>query len=176
MQNNPPRHGEQVFYPCLLDMMCNNVILQIVKKPWRVIHKYGNIFSCFGRGKGLILNISSGLASIPFPLYTLYTASKVSSQVFSGFPKSCEVTAHVICVPYRCLWKDFPKAFKVNTKIKGSLFRYFLIILKGFFVHQILEVLSHLSWFLGSGTIWCLHSNGSLSRDQHDNSVSRRFC
>lgn len=80
------------------------------------------------------MNISSGIASIPFPLYTLYSASKVSSQVFSGFPKSREVTAHVICVPYRCLWKDFPKAFKVNTKIKGSLFRYFRIILKGFFL------------------------------------------
>ncbi|XP_034451809.1 testosterone 17-beta-dehydrogenase 3 isoform X1 [Hippoglossus hippoglossus] len=29
------------------------------------------------RGKGLIVNISSGVACIPFPLYTLYAASKV---------------------------------------------------------------------------------------------------
>ncbi|XP_060928072.1 17-beta-hydroxysteroid dehydrogenase type 3 [Limanda limanda] len=29
------------------------------------------------RGKGLIVNISSGVACIPFPLYTLYSASKV---------------------------------------------------------------------------------------------------
>lgn len=29
------------------------------------------------RGKGVIVNISSGVASIPFPLYTLYAASKV---------------------------------------------------------------------------------------------------
>uniref|UniRef100_G3NV81 Hydroxysteroid (17-beta) dehydrogenase 3 n=1 Tax=Gasterosteus aculeatus aculeatus TaxID=481459 RepID=G3NV81_GASAC len=28
------------------------------------------------RGKGVIVNISSGIASIPFPLYTLYAASK----------------------------------------------------------------------------------------------------
>ncbi|XP_070689919.1 17-beta-hydroxysteroid dehydrogenase type 3 [Pempheris klunzingeri] len=35
------------------------------------------------RGKGLILNISSGIASIPFPLYTLYAASKVFLERFS---------------------------------------------------------------------------------------------
>uniref|UniRef100_A0A3Q4ACI3 Uncharacterized protein n=1 Tax=Mola mola TaxID=94237 RepID=A0A3Q4ACI3_MOLML len=29
------------------------------------------------RGKGVILNVSSGVASIPFPLYNLYAASKV---------------------------------------------------------------------------------------------------
>uniref|UniRef100_A0A8C5N3U6 Hydroxysteroid (17-beta) dehydrogenase 3 n=1 Tax=Gouania willdenowi TaxID=441366 RepID=A0A8C5N3U6_GOUWI len=29
------------------------------------------------RGKGLIVNISSGIASIPFPMYSLYAASKV---------------------------------------------------------------------------------------------------
>uniref|UniRef100_A0A3Q1HAL5 Hydroxysteroid (17-beta) dehydrogenase 3 n=1 Tax=Acanthochromis polyacanthus TaxID=80966 RepID=A0A3Q1HAL5_9TELE len=35
------------------------------------------------RGKGLILNISSGIATIPFPLYTLYAASKVFVERFS---------------------------------------------------------------------------------------------
>lgn len=35
------------------------------------------------RGKGVIVNISSGVASIPFPLYTLYTASKVFVERFS---------------------------------------------------------------------------------------------
>ncbi|XP_069555646.1 17-beta-hydroxysteroid dehydrogenase type 3 isoform X1 [Brachyistius frenatus] len=35
------------------------------------------------RGKGVILNISSGIASIPFPLYTLYAASKVFVERFS---------------------------------------------------------------------------------------------
>ncbi|KAM9360115.1 17-beta-hydroxysteroid dehydrogenase type 3 [Symphorus nematophorus] len=35
------------------------------------------------RGKGVILNISSGVASIPFPLYTLYAASKVFVERFS---------------------------------------------------------------------------------------------
>ncbi|XP_008282270.1 17-beta-hydroxysteroid dehydrogenase type 3 [Stegastes partitus] len=35
------------------------------------------------RGKGLIVNISSGIASIPFPLYTLYSASKVFVERFS---------------------------------------------------------------------------------------------
>ncbi|KAI4819911.1 hypothetical protein KUCAC02_027913 [Chaenocephalus aceratus] len=34
-------------------------------------------------GKGLILNISSGVASIPCPLYTLYAASKVFVERFS---------------------------------------------------------------------------------------------
>lgn len=33
--------------------------------------------SSFHREKGLILNISSGIASVPFPMYTLYAASKV---------------------------------------------------------------------------------------------------
>lgn len=35
------------------------------------------------RGKGVIVNISSGVASIPFPLYTLYAASKVFVEIFS---------------------------------------------------------------------------------------------
>uniref|UniRef100_H2UKQ9 Hydroxysteroid (17-beta) dehydrogenase 3 n=1 Tax=Takifugu rubripes TaxID=31033 RepID=H2UKQ9_TAKRU len=35
------------------------------------------------RGKGLILNVSSGIASIPFPMYTLYAASKVFVERFS---------------------------------------------------------------------------------------------
>uniref|UniRef100_A0A3Q4H5F5 Hydroxysteroid (17-beta) dehydrogenase 3 n=1 Tax=Neolamprologus brichardi TaxID=32507 RepID=A0A3Q4H5F5_NEOBR len=35
------------------------------------------------RGKGMILNVSSGIASIPFPLYTLYAASKVFVERFS---------------------------------------------------------------------------------------------
>ncbi|XP_029295221.1 17-beta-hydroxysteroid dehydrogenase type 3 [Cottoperca gobio] len=35
------------------------------------------------RGKGVIVNISSGIASIPFPLYTLYAASKVFVERFS---------------------------------------------------------------------------------------------
>uniref|UniRef100_A0A8C9WY68 Hydroxysteroid (17-beta) dehydrogenase 3 n=1 Tax=Sander lucioperca TaxID=283035 RepID=A0A8C9WY68_SANLU len=35
------------------------------------------------REKGVIVNISSGVASIPFPLYTLYAASKVFVERFS---------------------------------------------------------------------------------------------
>lgn len=35
------------------------------------------------RRKGVILNISSGVASVPFPLYTLYAASKVFVERFS---------------------------------------------------------------------------------------------
>ncbi|XP_028270683.1 17-beta-hydroxysteroid dehydrogenase type 3 isoform X2 [Parambassis ranga] len=35
------------------------------------------------RGKGLIVNVSSGIASVPFPLYTLYAASKVFVERFS---------------------------------------------------------------------------------------------
>ncbi|KAM3611512.1 uncharacterized protein V6R79_019901 [Siganus canaliculatus] len=35
------------------------------------------------RGKGIILNISSGIASVPFPMYTLYCASKVFVNRFS---------------------------------------------------------------------------------------------
>ncbi|CAJ1069008.1 testosterone 17-beta-dehydrogenase 3 [Xyrichtys novacula] len=35
------------------------------------------------RGKGVIINISSGVASVPFPLYTLYAASKVFVERFS---------------------------------------------------------------------------------------------
>uniref|UniRef100_A0A3Q3L507 Hydroxysteroid (17-beta) dehydrogenase 3 n=1 Tax=Labrus bergylta TaxID=56723 RepID=A0A3Q3L507_9LABR len=35
------------------------------------------------RGKGVILNMSSGVASVPFPLYTLYAASKVFVERFS---------------------------------------------------------------------------------------------
>ncbi|CAN9513091.1 unnamed protein product [Ophioblennius macclurei] len=35
------------------------------------------------RGKGLIVNISSGIASIPFPFYSLYAASKIFVERFS---------------------------------------------------------------------------------------------
>ncbi|XP_024130981.1 testosterone 17-beta-dehydrogenase 3 isoform X1 [Oryzias melastigma] len=35
------------------------------------------------RRKGVIVNISSGIASIPFPLYTLYAASKIFVERFS---------------------------------------------------------------------------------------------
>lgn len=75
----------------------------------------------------MIVNISSGAASIPFPLYTLYAASKVS-------PAS---PVHLLCSEFtsydhprsnlcsdRCLWKDFLKVFKLNTKTKGLLYRY----------------------------------------------------
>uniref|UniRef100_A0A3B4UGZ7 Hydroxysteroid (17-beta) dehydrogenase 3 n=1 Tax=Seriola dumerili TaxID=41447 RepID=A0A3B4UGZ7_SERDU len=43
------------------------------------------IVFCFflHRGKGVILNISSGVAFIPFPMYTLYAASKVFVERFS---------------------------------------------------------------------------------------------
>uniref|UniRef100_A0A8C7ZPE3 Hydroxysteroid (17-beta) dehydrogenase 3 n=1 Tax=Oryzias sinensis TaxID=183150 RepID=A0A8C7ZPE3_9TELE len=35
------------------------------------------------RRKGVIVNISSGIASVPFPLYTLYAASKIFVERFS---------------------------------------------------------------------------------------------
>nr|XP_043882799.1 testosterone 17-beta-dehydrogenase 3 [Solea senegalensis] len=35
------------------------------------------------RGRGVIVNVSSGVACIPFPLYTLYSASKVFVERFS---------------------------------------------------------------------------------------------
>ncbi|XP_063043098.1 17-beta-hydroxysteroid dehydrogenase type 3 [Engraulis encrasicolus] len=35
------------------------------------------------RGKGVILNVSSGIAVIPFPTYTLYTATKACVDTFS---------------------------------------------------------------------------------------------
>ncbi|XP_054630707.1 17-beta-hydroxysteroid dehydrogenase type 3 isoform X3 [Dunckerocampus dactyliophorus] len=35
------------------------------------------------RGRGVILNVSSGIASIPFPLYSLYAASKIFVERFS---------------------------------------------------------------------------------------------
>ncbi|KAM3867456.1 17-beta-hydroxysteroid dehydrogenase type 3 [Diretmus argenteus] len=35
------------------------------------------------RGKGVIVNVSSGMASVPLPLYTLYSASKVFVERFS---------------------------------------------------------------------------------------------
>jgi len=37
----------------------------------------------FLRGKGVILNVSSGIAKIPCPLYTLYSASKVKTSTQS---------------------------------------------------------------------------------------------
>lgn len=58
-----------------LDAICNPVISQHADKQ-KILHTRKHL-SSFHRGKGLILNISSGTASIPFPMYTLYSASKV---------------------------------------------------------------------------------------------------
>lgn len=44
-------------------------------------------FACLHRGKGLILNISSGVLCITLPLYTLYAASKVCPP--PNPPESC---------------------------------------------------------------------------------------
>ncbi|XP_035494693.2 17-beta-hydroxysteroid dehydrogenase type 3 isoform X2 [Scophthalmus maximus] len=55
VQNIPSRHGKQVSCPCFLHYI----------------------------GKGVIVNISSGIACIPFPMYTLYAASKVFVERFS---------------------------------------------------------------------------------------------
>lgn len=38
-------------------------------------------FPLFSRQKGLILNISSGVAIFPWPLYSMYSASKVSDSM-----------------------------------------------------------------------------------------------
>lgn len=38
-------------------------------------------FTLFFRQKGLILNISSGVAIFPWPLYSMYSASKVSDSM-----------------------------------------------------------------------------------------------
>ncbi|KAK2841045.1 hypothetical protein Q7C36_012624 [Tachysurus vachellii] len=35
------------------------------------------------RGRGIILNISSGISKVPFPLYTLYSSTKVFVEIFS---------------------------------------------------------------------------------------------
>lgn len=73
----------------------------------------------------MILNVSSGIASIPFPMYTLYAASKAS---FTSAAHSAQATydpSHFNLRSYRCLWKDFLKVYKLNTKIRGLLSRYF---------------------------------------------------
>uniref|UniRef100_A0A3B3HEV5 Hydroxysteroid (17-beta) dehydrogenase 3 n=1 Tax=Oryzias latipes TaxID=8090 RepID=A0A3B3HEV5_ORYLA len=49
-----------------LDQMCRMILPQMDK-----------------RRKGVIVNISSGIASVPFPLYTLYAASKIFVERFS---------------------------------------------------------------------------------------------
>lgn len=129
-------------------------------------------WSSFHRGKGLILNISSGIASIPFPMYTLYAASKVQTCTPRLLLVICDLTD--IFRPRRCLWSDFRKAFKLNTKTKGSLFRYlprrrYLLTTAALFESRLL-------WLSGGGSIRGLHSNGGVSADQPGDSVSRRLC
>ncbi|XP_039658011.1 testosterone 17-beta-dehydrogenase 3 [Perca fluviatilis] len=82
------------FIPCKflesaeLDQAITNVINCNVKTMAKVRFlffgkKKKNFFFYLYRGKGVIVNISSGVASIPFPLYTLYAASKVFVERFS---------------------------------------------------------------------------------------------
>lgn len=48
------------------------------------------------RRRGLILNISSGVALRPWPLYSLYSASKVSDKLPKSLPSSSKQVVPVI--------------------------------------------------------------------------------
>lgn len=78
VQNDSSWHGKQVFFSLMftsLDAMSDPVISRHADQQ-KILHTRKRL-SSFHRGKGLILNISSGIASVPFPMYTLYSASKV---------------------------------------------------------------------------------------------------
>lgn len=62
---------------------------------------------CLNRRKGLMVNISSGTACIPFPMYTLYAASKVrEAQLRNTDTLHIRHTAHKA---HPCNWP-----FKIN--------------------------------------------------------------
>uniref|UniRef100_A0A672Z9R3 Hydroxysteroid (17-beta) dehydrogenase 3 n=1 Tax=Sphaeramia orbicularis TaxID=375764 RepID=A0A672Z9R3_9TELE len=104
------------------------------------------------RGKGVIVNISSGIASVPFPLYTLYAATKVFVERFSqGLQAEYKDKGIIIQVTGLQLFLHF--FFKIFYPVSYSYF------------------LSYRQWLH-----WGLHPNGRLSKNQHDDSVTRRLC
>ncbi|KAI5614029.1 testosterone 17-beta-dehydrogenase 3 isoform X1 [Silurus asotus] len=54
------------------------------------------------RGGGIILNISSGISKVPFPLYTLYSATKGSPQQIIRFHTTLSSTS-VSFTPTTCM-------------------------------------------------------------------------
>lgn len=161
----------KMILPGMENRFSSRVYMVRWSKPRFYKRKTCNRWSSFHRGKGLILNMSSGIASIPFPMYTLYGASKVQTCTPGLSLFICVLTG--IFHPCRFLWSDFLKAFKLNTKTKGSLFRYLL---------RLRHPLNHCRplwsppWVSGGGSVRGLHSNGGVSADQHGDSVSRRLC
>lgn len=64
VQNCAARNARKVWLSLL-----NNVLIILFRSHTDCL--------CFLRGRGVILNVSSGIAKIPCPIYTLYAASKV---------------------------------------------------------------------------------------------------
>lgn len=176
-----------------IDVMFNAITLLHADSNQVPCHKSMRpqfFFHCFWfcRRKGMIVNISSGIASIPFPLYTLYAASKVRfASQSQTLRESCLMITRFMLCSYRCLWRDFLKAYNQNTKIVGFLYRYFdplsesshkgnrlLGYLKSCFFkcHQNLHCLCS----SGSGSIWGVNSNGRLPVNKHRDSVTGRLC
>ncbi|XP_071339505.1 17-beta-hydroxysteroid dehydrogenase type 3 [Trachinotus anak] len=75
------------FIPCkfLNSAELNQTITKVINCNVKTMAKMCKIIlpGMENRGKGVIVNISSGVACIPFPMYTLYTASKVFVERFS---------------------------------------------------------------------------------------------
>ena len=63
------------------------------------------MFMCeFHRGKGVIVNLSSGVATIPCPLYSLYSASKASKVCVCACVCACvRARARVCACAYVCV-------------------------------------------------------------------------
>ncbi|XP_065103275.1 17-beta-hydroxysteroid dehydrogenase type 3 isoform X3 [Paramisgurnus dabryanus] len=73
-----------------IGILVNNVGILPNQIPCRLLETAGLEEMCSivlpgmqERGRGAVLNVSSGIAKIPFPLYTLYAASKVFVERFS---------------------------------------------------------------------------------------------
>lgn len=129
--------------------------------------------SSFHRGKGLILNLSSGIASVPFPMYTLYSASKVPLEDFH----SCMFT-HVICNltgllhPFQVFIERFSQSLQAEYKDKGIIIQVPPEAPPPLITASLRQFPPFVS---GSGSIRGFYSNVSLSANQHGNSVSRRL-
>lgn len=59
-------------------------------------------------------------------MFSLYAASKVWrwSPVYPAFSKMPVWDDSNGCGSFRCMWRGYPSVFRLNTKIKGSLYRY----------------------------------------------------
>lgn len=153
-------------------------VIQFPANLYGVVYFIHSFVLC--RRKGVIINIASGIASFPCPVYTLYAASKV--KLFIKITCLLIGSFTILAIDLglcRSLWKDFLKVFKQSTRTEGSSYRYslsprlritinqkvFALIPKNPFFRQLLHLGSLLGWHISRKPILLLCCQKTLYKN-----------